>query len=99
MTNDYFVVTLNAASSWIAENCHTYALSSAIDRLSSEYDDVYLSVESSIVSYIELSGFIDLHLADIADEMDSVKSFLNARISDRTQYLQTALENFRSQAS
>ena len=93
--NDYFTVYLNNASDWIDENCHTYALSSAVSRLSAEYDDIHGHIYADIVDYIVLSGFNDVNLADLSEEMDTIKSFLNGKITSRTDYLRQALQNFR----
>lgn len=99
LTDDYYIVTLNQASSWITDNCYTYPLSNAIQLLSGDYDYIKGRIYSEIVDEVEQSGFIDLNLVDLAEEMNSIKSFLNAKISDRTKYLQDTLENLRTQAN
>lgn len=98
LTDDYYILQLNQASSWILENCHTYPLSNAIQQLSSEYDSIKTNIYNSLVYKIQLCGFIDLNLDDLSEEMDSIKSFLTDKIDDRTSYLQQSLANFRNQA-
>jgi len=95
LTNDYYVIVLNQASSWITDNCYTYPLSNAILMLSNDYDSIKSRIYSELVDNITLSGFIDLDLVDLAEEMNSIKSFLNSKISDRTKYLQDTLDNLR----
>ena len=98
LTDDYYILQLNQASSWIIEHCHTYPLSNAIQQLSNEYDGIKTSIYNGLVNSIQLCGFIDLGLDDLSEEMDSIKSFLNEKINDRTAYLQQTLANFRAQA-
>lgn len=97
-SSDYYLVYLNNAIDWISENCHTYALSNAIQILSTDYDNIQMRIYNDLVNPLTLSGFIDMGLADQSEEMDLIKSFLNGRIDDRTEYLQQALQNFRDQA-
>ncbi len=89
---------MNAASSWIQDNCVTSSLQFAVSQLSDEYDDLHRAI-IALVDVIELSGYVDLDLVDLSEQMDSMKSFLNSKIEARTQFLQTSLDNFRSQAN
>ena len=97
---DLFVTKLGAASAWIQDNCFTYALSSVIDDLSS----TYLSVQSDInalTSQVKASykDYTDMQHIDLEKELQSIKDFIDQKISLRTQFLQSALDNFRNQAT
>lgn len=100
LEDDYYITHLNDAYAWINDDhCQTWPVLYATERLRQEYSNASAEIHSQIVDYITLSGFNDLNLENLDEEMNSIKEFLNQKITDRNTYLQTALGNFRTQAS
>lgn len=98
-SEDLFMLQLTAASAWIQGNCKTSAVMHAVEQLSSAYAVSKANVDALIDGLTgEMSGYVPLEAVELDNEMDSISSFLSARAQSRMEYLQNALENFRTQA-
>ena len=94
-----YAMSSTAAREWINDNnCYTFALSNTIYNLSSTYDNCQEQIHK-IVNDIEKLDFIDPNTVDLDNEMDSIQTFINSKITIRNTYLQNTLQDLRDQAA
>ena len=91
-----YVMSSSSARDWITDDhCYTFALSTAIDSLSNVYDACCSEIENIIYNEMKNLDFIDPGSADLDTEMNSIYTFIDSKISQRTSYLQNVLQDLR----